>query len=272
VNALDDRPPATPGPRTLGPSDIMGVAFRPVDEAAAVDAVFRAIANDEGGWLLTVNVDVLRQISASAALRKLVSGATLVVADGMPLVWASAIIGHRLPERVTGSTLIYSLTGEAARRDASVFLVGGAPGTAAEAAAILVRRCPGLRVAGTYCPPLGFESDSAQLEEIADLIRRAQPNLVFVGLSCPKQERLVAALRPVARSAYFVGVGVSFSFVAGDLVRAPLWLQGAGLEWLHRLVHEPRHLFKRYIVHDVPFAVRLFSWAAGVRMRKPSQA
>lgn len=249
------------------PIDIMGQGFHPLDEAQTVELVFSAVAEGNGGWLVTPNLEVLRQIRASSDVRALVSDASLVVADGMPLVWAAALAGRPLPARVPGSELIYTLSEEASRRDASVFLLGGAYGVASRAAEVLSSRFPSLSVVGTYCPPFGFESDTTEMLRIVDLVRHAKPDLVFVGLSCPKQERLVSVLRQAAPTAYFVGLGISFSFVTGDIARAPSWLQRLGLEWTHRLVQEPRRLFRRYIIDDVPFAVRLFSWAATVRLR-----
>ncbi len=248
-------------------SEIMGLGVHPLDEAGTVESVFAAIAARSGGWLVTPNLDILRQIRASAEVRDLVADASLVVADGMPLVWAAALAGRPLPARVPGSTLIYALSEEASRRNASVFLLGGAAGAAEGAADVLSLRFPGLQVAGTYCPPFGFENDENEIDRIAEMVVRAEPDLVFVGLGFPKQERLVSTLRRVAPRTYFLGVGVTFSFVSGEVSRAPRWLQRLGLEWVHRLVQEPRRLFKRYVVDDVPFAVRLFSWAATVRLR-----
>lgn len=253
--------------RGMPPMEIMGQYFDPLDEAGTVESVFAAVADGRGGWLIPSNLDVLRQIRISSEVRALVSDASLVVADGMPLVWAAAVAGRPLPARVAGSTLIYSLSEAASRRKASVFFLGGDPGTASGAAEILSSLYPGLIVAGTYCPPFGFESDQIEMLRIIETVRAAQPDLVFVGLGFPKQERLVAMLRKAAPTSYFIGVGITFSFVTGDVARAPSWLQRLGMEWVHRLVQEPRRLFKRYIIDDIPFAVWLLAWAATVRLR-----
>src|SRR3954447_3794386 len=177
----------------------------------------------------------------------------------MPLVWASRLSGTPLPERVAGSELIWSLTAEAALRDRSVFLLGGAPGTC-ERAQQRLRACyPGARFAGNSCPPFGFEYDAEEIETIRETLRGASPDIVFVGLGFPKQERLIAYLRSEFPKMWFLGVGYSFSFVAGVTPRAPRWMIGLGLEWLHRLTKDPRRLASRYLVHGIPFAARLLT-------------
>jgi N-acetylglucosaminyldiphosphoundecaprenol N-acetyl-beta-D-mannosaminyltransferase len=173
--------------------------------------------------------------------------------------------GSPLPERVAGSTLVVSLTAAAADVGASIFLLGGNPGTARAAAAKLRAQSPQLRVAGTLCPPFGFEHDETWLEWMAATVRDAAPDIVYVGLGCPKQERLIAKLAQALPRAWFIGCGVSFSFVAGDVRRAPAIVQRLGLEWLHRLVQEPRRLCRRYLVHGVPFLLALLMSAVRER-------
>ncbi|MEA2459306.1 MAG: N-acetylglucosaminyldiphosphoundecaprenol N-acetyl-beta-D-mannosaminyltransferase, partial [Thermoleophilaceae bacterium] len=190
----------------------------------------------------------------------------------MPLVWASRLQGSPLPARVAGSDLMWSLTAEAALRDRSVFLLGGAPG-ACDAAEERLRTCyPGARFAGTWCPPVGFEYDAVEIEKVRRLIGQAKPDIVYVALGFPKQERLIAYLRSEFTGTWFLGVGFSLSFIAGQTARAPDWMIRLGLEWLHRLGQEPRRLAKRYLVQGLPFAVRLFAHSLRVRVTKPKGA
>jgi len=116
--------------------------------------------------------------------------------------------------------------------------------------------------ARTHCPPVGFDGVFAELNFMRFVLHEWQPHIVFIGLPCPKQEKLISLLRPFCPNTWFLGVGVSFSFVAGDVQRAPLWMQRAGLEWLHRLQQEPARLAKRYLRDDLPFALALMvrSW------------
>ena len=238
---------------------LMGLNFAAISERETISRVLTALSESHGGWLCTANIDILRQWHRSPEVRNLVAESDLVVADGMPLVWASKLRGTPLPERVAGSTLTLTLTEAAAQSGASVFLIGGNPGVAEQAGARLMELYPKLRMVGTLCPPLGFEEDPAWMQRIADALGSAHPDIVFVALGCPKQERLIAKLRPQLPNAWFIGCGISLSFVAGDVQRAPRLMQRLGLEWLHRLAQEPRRLAKRYLVDGIPFAVELMS-------------
>jgi N-acetylglucosaminyldiphosphoundecaprenol N-acetyl-beta-D-mannosaminyltransferase len=247
---------------------LMGLEFAAISELQAIEHLISQLEDGRGGWVCPVNLDVLRQWRASADVRKLVAEADLVVADGMPLIWASVLQGTPLPERVAGSTMTVTLTAAAADTGASVFLLGGSPGTADRAARELMKRSPGMRLAGTLCPPFGFERDQEWLDQIRETLAETQPDLVFVGLGFPKQERLISELRDVLPCAWFVSCGVSFSFVAGDVRRAPTVVQRLGLEWLHRMVQEPRRLCRRYLVDGIPFLVWLLSWSLAARGRR----
>jgi N-acetylglucosaminyldiphosphoundecaprenol N-acetyl-beta-D-mannosaminyltransferase len=238
-----------------------------VTEAGAIATILAALDAGRGGAVATPNLDHLQQLSRRPVLAELVEQADLVVADGMPLVWASRLQGTALPERVAGSDLVWSLTAEAALRDRSVFLLGGAPGACEAAEARLRSVYPGARFAGTYCPPVGFERDEQEVERIRAVLASARPDIVYVALGFPKQERLIAYLRGELPSTWFLGVGYSLSFIAGHSSRAPTWMSRVGLEWLHRLSKEPRRLAKRYLVDDIPFALRLFTSAWRSRTR-----
>ncbi|HWS34021.1 MAG TPA: WecB/TagA/CpsF family glycosyltransferase, partial [Actinoplanes sp.] len=132
---------------------------------------------------------------------------------------------------------------------------------AARAAARLVRASPGLRIAGTLSPEYGFEEDEATYAEVCAQVIAAGPDLVFVGLGFPKQEVVIERLRPQLPNTWFVGCGAAVNFVAGDVARAPRWMQRTGLEWAHRLGTEPRRLAGRYLRHDAPYALRLLASA-----------
>jgi len=250
----------------------MGLDVAAVSERDTINYVLDGVAGRRGGWIETVNLDILRQWRGSADVRTLFAGADLVVADGMPLVWAGELQGSPLPERVAGSSLILSLTAAAAEASASVFLLGGNPGTADAAAAGLVKLSPQLHVAGTLCPPVGFEHDPAWLDRIEQALNQAAPDIVYVGLGCPKQERLIVQLRSRFPTTWFVSSGVSFSFVAGEIPRAPATMQRLGLEWLHRMVQEPKRLYRRYLFHGIPFLVHLLVSSVAFRFRHAARA
>lgn len=252
------RSPAAEAP---GAVCLRGVTIHRLTEAACVERICSALSLGRGGTVVTPNLDHLRRYATDATFRSLVADADVVVADGMPLVWASRLQGTPLPERVAGSNLIISLSAAAASSGYSVFFLGGAPGTAQLAADVLCYRFPGLRLAGTCCPPNGFERDPDYVSALADQLESAKADIVFVALGSPKQEKLIERLRPTLPRAWWLGVGISFSFLCGDVRRAPLWMQSTGLEWMHRLAQEPRRLFKRYVT-ALPFAADLLARSA----------
>ncbi|MEV6299405.1 WecB/TagA/CpsF family glycosyltransferase [Actinoplanes sp. NPDC051861] len=244
-----------------------GTGIDRITEDEVVAVVRDALAGGRGGRIITPNVDILRRASADPRVRRHLDDADLIVADGMPLVWASRLGGAPLPERVAGSSLIWSLSEGLGRDGRSIFVVGGAPPSAgkpdgaARAAARLAAAFPGLRIAGSLSPSFGFEYDQARYARVCKRIVRAEPDLVFVGLGFPKQENVIERLREHLPRTWFVGCGAAVNFVAGDVHRAPRWMQRTGLEWAHRLGTEPRRLAGRYLRHDAPYALRLLARA-----------
>jgi N-acetylglucosaminyldiphosphoundecaprenol N-acetyl-beta-D-mannosaminyltransferase len=241
-----------------------------VDSISPPEAVQRIVDSAGGGCVLTPNLQHLRAYRRSPTVRGAFQRCELVVADGMPLVWASRLQGTPLPGRVAGSDLAFSLADAAARRRRSIFLLGGTPGTAVAAGEELRRRSPGLRIAGTHCPPMGFERSPAAVKEIEAVIRAAKPDIVYIGLPLEKQLVVMDALRATVPHAWQIGLGVSFSFVTGDIRRAPAWVQRSGLEWLFRLSQEPRRLGRRYLVEGLPFFAGLMASSARSRAASPS--
>jgi N-acetylglucosaminyldiphosphoundecaprenol N-acetyl-beta-D-mannosaminyltransferase len=253
-----------PGRRT----SLMRLPLDQISEAGAIAYVIDSLEHGRGGWVITANLDFLCQFRARPQLLELFEQADLVVADGMPLVWASRLQGTPLPERVAGSELVWSLTAEAALSGRSVCLLGDEPDVREAAERRLCALYPGLRVADSYSPPLGFEDDPAELEHIRARLLATRPDIVYVALGFPKQEKLIEQLRADLPTTWFLGVGCSLSFIAGRVRRAPGWATRLGLEWLHRLAQEPRRLAKRYLVHDLPCAAQLFAHAMANRLLK----
>jgi N-acetylglucosaminyldiphosphoundecaprenol N-acetyl-beta-D-mannosaminyltransferase len=247
-------------------ASVAGLNFHPLSEDQVVARIVGDLEQGLGGVVVPVNIDVCRQVSRDPAARDLISDATLVLADGMPLVWAARLRGDSLPGRVTGSSLIFSLSAAASGQGRTIYLLGGEPGVPEQAAVELEQRSPGLLVAGTDSPPVGFDRRPDELAAVRRKIEQARPDIVYVGLGFPKQERVIAALAPSLPSAWFIGCGAAIPFAAGTLTRAPHWMQRLGLEWAHRLISEPRRLFRRYLVDDLPFAARLIITSAAARL------
>lgn len=240
--------------------------FAQVTERQCVEYLGACAASGRGGWIVTPNLDIVLKCATDPEIRGLVQQADLRVADGMTVVWASRIQGTPLPERVTGSNLIWSINAEAARRGLRVFMLGGAEGMAEAATRVLTQKHPNLQIVGTYYPTYGFEKDDREYAAMTQAVIRARPDVIFVALSFPKGERLIQRIRPAAPNAWWIGVGISFSFVAGTIIRAPVWMQKCGLEWVHRMIQDPQRLIKRYLIDDLPFVFRLFGRAIRRRL------
>jgi len=240
---------------------IAGLRIDALSEAECIRRIMDDLRVGRGGWVITPNLDHLRRVCRDSRLRRIYEEASIIVADGMPLIWASRLQGTPLPQRVAGSTLIWTLSEAAAANGRSIYLLGGAAGAADRAAAVLRSRYPDLRIAGTSCPEMGFEKDPTQMAGLIERLRSADADIVYVALGSPKQEWLIHRVRHCLPHAWWLGVGISFSFVAGQVVRAPLWMQRMGLEWLHRLSQEPRRLMRRYLVDGLPFAAWLLTHA-----------
>lgn len=252
-------------------SRLAGLDFARLTEVQVVERIVTASRRGEGGWVATPNVDICRLVHRDRALHEVISAASLIVPDGMPLVWAARLRGMPLPERVAGGSLIFSLSRAAAADGRTIYLLGGAPGVPQRAATELIRRYPGLAVAGVDAPPLGFDSDPVQLAQVRARLAAASPDIVFVGLGCPKQERLIARFAPDFPGTWFLGCGAAIPYAAKVLRRPPRWMRRTGLAWLYRLKNEPRRLVKRYLVHDLPFALTLLATATTHRLRRRSR-
>jgi N-acetylglucosaminyldiphosphoundecaprenol N-acetyl-beta-D-mannosaminyltransferase len=242
---------------------LMGAPMEIITETDAVKIIIDAAKGGVGHWTITANLDHLRRYHCETLAKELIDEADLVVADGMPLIWASHLAGEPLPERVSGSSMVWAICEQASVHRQSVFLLGGDPGVAKRAADVFRDRYPALEIAGTACPPMGFENNEHELNRIRCQIIAAAPQIVFVALGFPKQDLLIRQLRTSLPHASFLGVGISLSYATGDVSRAPGWICSLGLEWAYRLSHEPtRRLARRYLVGGLPFAVRLMSSAA----------
>ena len=204
-------------------------------------------------FVVTPNVAHLVTLQHDPEFRQIYTQALLAVPDGVPLLWAAKLLKSPLGGRVNGTDLFEQLTAMAADRGLKVFLLGGRSGAASRAEEILTQRHPNLNVVGTYSPPFGFESNLDEIHRINTLIHDSNPDILFVGLGAPKQEKWIAHHYESLGVPVSIGIGVSFEFVAGMVKRAPRWMQKTGLEWLFRLISEPGRLWKRYLVGNIYF-------------------
>ncbi len=263
--AIDTIDPAgEPAPRREGlPSDtassveICGLEIASLRRSEVVDHLFASLARGIGGWLVTSNLDFIQRATRDAEMRALYRKADLSVADGMPLLWAARLQGRPLPERVAGSDLVFSLAERAALDGKSLYLLGGDGDSAVRAAEVLTARYPGLRIVGHSSPWISAPPTADELAPIRDELLRTRPDLVYVAFGSPKQEFLIDALRADVPGVWMMGCGISLSFIAGDVARAPKWVQACGLEWFHRMLQDPRRLVERYLFNNLPFVFKL---------------
>ena len=228
---------------------LFGFQLDPLCLDDAVEQIYRwaSTSTPRCRFVVTPNVDHAVLYQENAALRSAYAHASLVLADGMPVVVAARLLGRPLPGRVAGSDLAPALFAAAERRGGlRVYLLGAAPGVAARAAESIMRRWPGVEVVGTYSPPLGFEKNPTENEIILQQISSVRPDVLVVGLGAPKQELWVDAHREEIDAAVTLCLGATIDFLAGEKKRAPVWMRRVGLEWLHRMASEPRRLLKRY--------------------------
>ena len=210
------------------------------------------------GYIVTPNIDHICRYHDSEEFRDAYHHALLSLPDGTPLLWAGRILKTPLREKLSGSDLIYHLSEFAAKKGFSVYLLGAAEGVAGEAARRLAARYPGLAVAGVDSPPLGFEEEPEMNAMVVQRVVDSNADICFVALGSPKQEVWMRQNSGPCRVPVMIGVGGSFDFVAGRVRRAPVWMQRTGLEWFWRLCHEPRRLWRRYLVYDP-----MFLWLLG---------
>ncbi len=237
------------------PIRVWGVPFSPLTLEESVQYISQLVAAAKPSYVITANLHYVMLTEELPKLRDFNERAAVILADGMPLVWASRLQKTPLPERVAGSDLIWKLCEQAARFGHRIFILGGAPGIPEEAARKLQARFPGIAIAGTLSPPF------RKLTEVEEELMRAQirdskPHILIVAFGQPKGEFWIAANYEKLMIPVCIQLGASVDFVAGKVHRAPRWLQRIGFEWAFRLAQEPRRLFLRY-ARNMIFLVRM---------------
>lgn len=217
----------------------------------AIREMDRMIKDGGTHYVVTPNVDHIVRLEKDIGLQKAYSEADLILTDGKPLLWISRLYGNPIKEKVSGSDLFPLLCRLAAHRGYKMFFLGAAEGVADLAAENLRRKNKGLKICGTYSPPQGFENDRVQCDQIIERIKETNPDILIVALGCPKQEYFIHKYRKRLNVPLSLGLGASLDFEAGTVTRAPKWMQLHGLEWLYRILQEPRRMLKRYLVNDI---------------------
>ena len=235
---------------TLPPRvEMLGVELDPLTMQQAVDTVLGWTRDEQSHcrYVVTPNVDHIVLLQHHAGLQAAYEDADLILADGAPVVWASHLLGRKLPDRIPGSDLTPAIFAAVRpEQTLKVSLLGAMPSVAEVAAANIEHRWPAVKVTGCYSPPFGFEKSAEENDKILAQIAAAEPDLLIVGVGAPKQELWVHQQRERIAARAALCVGATIDFLAGEKSRAPRWMRRVGLEWAHRLATEPRRLASRY--------------------------
>lgn len=216
-----------------------------------MDAIDSLIKEDNCSYVVTPNVDHIVQLEKDEELKRVYENASLILTDGKPLIWISNWYKTPIKEKISGSDLFPRICVLAAKKGYTMYLLGAAEGVAAKAAKNLMKKYKGLNIVGTYSPPFGFEKDKVELKKIERQIQEVHPDILIVGLGCPKQEKYMYHHCKELDVPISFGLGASIDFEAGNIKRAPRWMSEHGLEWLYRITQDPKRLAKRYLVDDM---------------------
>jgi N-acetylglucosaminyldiphosphoundecaprenol N-acetyl-beta-D-mannosaminyltransferase len=242
---------------------LLGIRVDAVQIPGVVSQIERWIGEGRNGRFISVTgMHGLMEAQHSAEFKKILNSSDLVVPDGMPLVWVSRWYGLGLKRRVYGPELMETFFRETGARYTH-FLYGGAPGVAEDLAAVLHKKY-NARVVGTYSPPFRPLTPNEE-EDFSAVIARTAPEVLWIGLSTPKQERWMHEHRPNIQVPVMLGVGAAFDFHCGRVRQAPRWMREHGLEWFFRLITEPRRLWRRYLVLGSQFAWNVALQLSGLK-------
>lgn len=243
----------------------MNIEIDNLTMSEALIAIDKLIQQNRNAYVVTPNVDHIVKIENGGVLKEVYQKADLILADGKPLLWIARWYGTPIKEKISGSDLFPRLCEMAAQKGYKMFFLGAAEGVAARAAENLTKRYPGLQIVGTYSPPFGFEDDSYEMFRIKSMIKEAEPQILIVGLGCPKQEKFILHNKDELGIPVSLGLGASLDFEAQNIKRAPKWISNIGLEWAFRIIQDPKRMVKRYIIDDR----KIFSLA--VKYKKSSK-
>lgn len=262
---MDDSDPFVQSALDICRFNVLGVAVAAVQIPQVVSQMEEWIrARDRCHYITVTDMHGVAEAQHDAQFKHILSSADLVVPDGMPLIWLARSKGHSLRRRVYGPELMGAFCTQSTARGYKHFLYGGGPGVPEKLAAALRQKYPGLDIVGTLSPP--FHTLSAEEDEhLIAQVNEARPDVIWVGLGTPKQERWMFEHRDRLNAAVLVGVGAAFDFGAGVKSQAPLWIREHGLEWLFRLLQEPRRLWRRYLVYGSKFMYWVALEQLGIR-------
>lgn len=217
----------------------------------SVDYIDKLVQRNTSSYVVTPNVDHIVKLENDVEFSKVYNNADLILTDGMPLIWISKLLKTPIKEKVSGSDLFPKVCELACKKNYSVFLLGAAEGVALKAAENLRSKYKNLNIVGTFSPSYGFEKNDDEVEKIIKIVNKAKPDILAVGLGAPKQEKFIYKYKEKLNVPVSLAIGASIDFEAGNIERAPVWMQKIGLEWFYRFLKEPKRMFKRYFIDDI---------------------
>jgi N-acetylglucosaminyldiphosphoundecaprenol N-acetyl-beta-D-mannosaminyltransferase len=245
-------------------ANVLGVQISAIDMAGAVALADRLIRSGERGYVCVTGVHGVMESQSDTDLFGILNRAFMNTPDGMPMTWVGRLQGHRNMRRVYGPDFMLEMCRLSATRGYRHFLYGGKQGVAQLLSERLSERFPGLQVVGTYTPPFRPLSEQEE-QELLKLLNDSKPDILWVGLSTPKQEKFMARHSDAFKVPLMVGVGAAFDIHTGRIQDAPNWMKQSGLQWLHRLCQEPKRLARRYLVNNPMFLFLITLQLLGVK-------
>lgn len=235
----------------------------------AVEEAKKLILENRNSYVVTPNVDHIVKIEHDRLFREIYEGADLILTDGKPLIWMSRLLGTPIKEKISGSDYFPQVCKMAAKEGFSVFLLGAAEGVAKKAAVNLMKKYKNLKIAGVYSPSYTFENDVEEISYIIKKINKTKPDILCIGMGTPKQEKFYYKYKALIQVPLTLHIGATIDFEAGVVKRAPRWVSYVGMEWLYRLLREPRRLYKRYLLDDIEIFPIFLKYRRQIRFEEP---
>jgi N-acetylglucosaminyldiphosphoundecaprenol N-acetyl-beta-D-mannosaminyltransferase len=247
--------------------NVLGVGVHAVNMHNAATLLESHIKTNTKGYVCLTGVHGIMEVQRDSALRSIFADALLVAPDGMPTVWMGRLQGFHAMERVFGPDLMLEVMGRNEFRDCVHFFCGGGPGVAESLREEMTRRFPWVKIAGIFAPPFRQMTPEEEIN-LSLQVRSLQPDIIWVGLSTPKQELFMARYLPMLDTKLMIGVGAAFLFHTGAIRDSPAWVKRAGLQWVHRFVQEPARLWKRYLLNNPLFVLLVLLQFGGLKRYK----
>jgi N-acetylglucosaminyldiphosphoundecaprenol N-acetyl-beta-D-mannosaminyltransferase len=244
--------------------NVLGVGISVINLPTARAAIAEAVRPRRKGYICVRDAHGVMLAQSDPEFRRILNQSFLCTPDGMPMVWMGRWCGHREMSRVYGPDLMLEICSWSQTNPCRHFFFGGVPGVAEKLRDNLTARFPNLQVVGCFTPPFR-PLDAGEEKQLQEMVHAAQPDIMWVGLSTPKQEKFMAEFLPKLDVTLMIGVGAAFDFHSGRVKQAPRWMQRNGLEWLYRLWQEPRRLAKRYLKNNPLFALKIAGQLSGLK-------